>query len=129
MLAGYSLGDADLLRRAMGKKDPDEMAKQRERFMSRRCRKRSIRRIRRASIFDLMEQFAGLRLQQVALGGLCTARVPHGVAQRSASSRTPGRTRAVVVTGAAGGLFPVRELRRSLDDVTECAVCAGLSDR
>ncbi len=34
VVAGYSLGEADLLRRAMGKKDPAEMAKQRERFMS-----------------------------------------------------------------------------------------------
>ena len=32
-LAGYSLGAADLLRRAMGKKKPEEMAKQREIFM------------------------------------------------------------------------------------------------
>src|SRR6185312_1487933 len=32
-LAGYSLGEADLLRRAMGKKKPEEMAKQRERFI------------------------------------------------------------------------------------------------
>ena len=35
-LAGYSLGEADLLRRAMGKKDADEMAKQRERFVAAR---------------------------------------------------------------------------------------------
>ena len=34
MLAGYTMGDADLLRRAMGKKDPEEMAAQRERFVS-----------------------------------------------------------------------------------------------
>ncbi len=34
VLAGYSLGEADLLRRAMGKKDPAEMAKQRDRFVS-----------------------------------------------------------------------------------------------
>ena len=33
-LAGYSLGEADLLRRAMGKKKPEEMAKQRERFVA-----------------------------------------------------------------------------------------------
>ena len=33
VLAGYSLGEADLLRRAMGKKNPEEMAKQRERFV------------------------------------------------------------------------------------------------
>ena len=32
-LAGYSLGEAELLRRAMGKKNADEMAKQRERFV------------------------------------------------------------------------------------------------
>src|SRR5213075_361584 len=32
-LAGYSMGEADLLRRAMGKKDPEAMAKQRERFV------------------------------------------------------------------------------------------------
>ena len=36
VLAGYSLGEADLLRRAMGKKNPEEMAKQRERFHGRR---------------------------------------------------------------------------------------------
>ena len=34
VLASYSLGEADLLRRAMGKKDPEAMAKQRDRFMS-----------------------------------------------------------------------------------------------
>ena len=39
-LAGYSLGEADLLRRAMGKKKPEEMAKQRERFVERRGRAR-----------------------------------------------------------------------------------------
>ena len=39
-LAGYSLGEADLLRRAMGKKDPEAMAKQRERFVRGRSRAR-----------------------------------------------------------------------------------------
>ncbi len=34
VLSGYSLGEADLLRRAMGKKDPEAMAKQRDRFMN-----------------------------------------------------------------------------------------------
>ena len=34
ILAGYSLADADLLRRAMGKKKPEEMAKQREVFLA-----------------------------------------------------------------------------------------------
>src|SRR4051812_48321466 len=57
-LAGYSLGEADLLRRAMGKKKPEEMAKQRERFVSGAVgRKFPPRKIEK--IFDLMEQFAG----------------------------------------------------------------------
>jgi DNA polymerase-3 subunit alpha len=58
VLAGYSLGEADILRRAMGKKKPEEMAAQRERFISgakaRGYPERSV-----ARIFDLMEQFAG----------------------------------------------------------------------
>jgi DNA polymerase-3 subunit alpha len=57
-LAGYSLGDADLLRRAMGKKKPEEMAKQRERFLA-GAAERSHPRKKAEKIFDLMEQFAG----------------------------------------------------------------------
>jgi DNA polymerase-3 subunit alpha len=57
-VAGYSLGDADLLRRAMGKKDPAEMAKQRDRFMSGAAEKKHPKDIA-GKLFDLMEQFAG----------------------------------------------------------------------
>jgi DNA polymerase III subunit alpha len=57
-LAGYSLGEADLLRRAMGKKDPVEMAKQRDRFVSGAIEKK-FPRDKIVRIFDLMEQFAG----------------------------------------------------------------------
>ena len=57
-LAGYSLGDADLLRRAMGKKKPEEMAKQRERFVS-GALERKLPEKKVTKIFDLMEQFAG----------------------------------------------------------------------
>jgi len=57
-LAGYTLGEADILRRAMGKKKPEEMAAQRERFISgARARGFPLRKV--AKIFDLMEQFAG----------------------------------------------------------------------
>ena len=59
VLAGYSLGEADLLRRAMGKKNPEEMAKQRDRFVDGRGRAEASQRQGRRSIFDLMEQFAG----------------------------------------------------------------------
>jgi len=57
-LAGYSLGEADLLRRAMGKKDADEMAKQRERFVK-GALQRDFPEKKIGKIFDLMEQFAG----------------------------------------------------------------------
>jgi DNA polymerase III subunit alpha len=57
-LAGYSLGEADLLRRAMGKKKPEEMAQQRERFIEGAAqRKYPSKKIEK--IFDLMAQFAG----------------------------------------------------------------------
>ncbi len=57
-LAGYSLGDADLLRRAMGKKKAEEMAKQRERFVT-GATARGLPAKKVTKIFDLMEQFAG----------------------------------------------------------------------
>jgi len=57
-LAGYSLGDADLLRRAMGKKDPEAMAKQRERFV-RGATEHGFNARKVEKLFDLMEQFAG----------------------------------------------------------------------
>ena len=57
-IGGYSLGGADLLRRAMGKKDPSEMAKQRSIFMAGAAEKKFNKEIAGA-LFDLMEQFAG----------------------------------------------------------------------
>jgi len=58
VLAGYTLGGADLLRRAMGKKKPEEMAKQREVFVSGAC-ERGVTAKTATRIFDLMEKFAG----------------------------------------------------------------------
>jgi DNA polymerase-3 subunit alpha len=57
-LAGYSLGEADLLRRAMGKKKAEEMAQQRERFVK-GAAQRSFPPKKIEKIFDLMAQFAG----------------------------------------------------------------------
>jgi DNA polymerase-3 subunit alpha len=57
-LAGYSLGDADLLRRAMGKKKAEEMAAQRERFVQ-GATKNGYPPKKIEKIFDLMAQFAG----------------------------------------------------------------------
>jgi DNA polymerase-3 subunit alpha len=58
VLAGYTLGGADLLRRAMGKKKPEEMAKQREIFVSGAV-ERGVAMPTATRIFDLMEKFAG----------------------------------------------------------------------
>jgi DNA polymerase III subunit alpha len=58
ILAGYTLGGADLLRRAMGKKKPEEMAKQRDVFIAGAVA-REVPRARAEHIFDLMEKFAG----------------------------------------------------------------------
>jgi len=58
VLGGYTLGAADLLRRAMGKKKPEEMAKQREVFVA-GASANGIANEDASFIFDLMEKFAG----------------------------------------------------------------------
>jgi len=58
VMAGYSLGDADLLRRAMGKKDKAEMAKQQARFVE-GSEKNGVKRSQAAEIFELVDKFAG----------------------------------------------------------------------
>ncbi|MCX6935754.1 MAG: DNA polymerase III subunit alpha, partial [Verrucomicrobia bacterium] len=59
VLAGYSLGQADLLRRAMGKKKTEEMAKQRETFVVGCAKVNGIPRSQALRIFELLEKFAG----------------------------------------------------------------------
>ncbi|HEY4182489.1 MAG TPA: DNA polymerase III subunit alpha [Kofleriaceae bacterium] len=58
VLAGYSLGGADLLRRAMGKKKAEEMAKQKAAFME-GAAKQKVDPKKAGDIFDLVEKFAG----------------------------------------------------------------------
>ncbi|MBI4715232.1 MAG: DNA polymerase III subunit alpha, partial [Nitrospirae bacterium] len=58
VLAGFSLGDADLLRRAMGKKKPEEMEKLKKRFID-GARERKINEKKAEKIFGLIEFFAG----------------------------------------------------------------------
>ena len=58
ILGGYSLGGADMLRRAMGKKDADEMATHRQIFRD-GAAKNAINEVKADEIFDLMERFAG----------------------------------------------------------------------
>ncbi len=59
LLAGYTLGGADLLRRAMGKKKVEEMQQQRETFVKGCHEKNNIPKTKANQIFDLLEKFAG----------------------------------------------------------------------
>ncbi len=88
-IAGYSLGDADLLRRAMGKKKLEEMAKQRERFIAGRAGARLPAEEGRE---DLRPDGAvrRLRLQQVALRRLRLSRLRHGVSEGALSGGLHG---------------------------------------
>lgn len=58
IVAGYSLGSADILRRAMGKKDKEKMAKEREKFVKGALEKNKIGGDKANEIFDVMERFA-----------------------------------------------------------------------
>ena len=90
VLGGYSLGGADLLRRAMGKKDADEMAKQREIFLQRRCRAQVPQSSRRRNLRP-DGAVRRLRLQQVALRRLRAPRLSHRLAQDALPGRVHGR--------------------------------------
>jgi len=58
IMAGYSLGQADLLRRAMGKKDIEEMKKQRAIFLKGADEMHQVSEDKASEIFDIMEGFA-----------------------------------------------------------------------
>jgi DNA polymerase-3 subunit alpha len=59
VLAGYTLGGADVLRRAMGKKKPEEMAKQRAIFVEGAAKKNGIKPDKANQLFDVLDKFAG----------------------------------------------------------------------
>jgi DNA polymerase-3 subunit alpha len=59
ILAGFTLGAADILRRAMGKKKVEEMQQQREKFVKGCAEKNKIPAAKANQIFDLLEKFAG----------------------------------------------------------------------
>ncbi len=73
-LAGYSLGQADMLRRAMGKKDAEKMAKERAHFVAGCVAANNIPEKRAHAIFDLLEKFAqyGFNKSHSAAYGLLT---------------------------------------------------------
>ena len=89
-LAGYSLGGADLLRRAMGKKKPEEMAKQKATFVDGAINERRDRRRRRAHL-RAARVLRRLRLQQEPLGRVRAAHLPDRVPEGALPGRVPLR--------------------------------------
>ena len=73
VLAGYSLGEADLLRRAMGKKIKAEMDAQKRALRLRAPSGRTSTASQADYIFELVAEIRGLRLQQVPRRGLCAS--------------------------------------------------------
>lgn len=79
LLAGYTLGQADILRRAMGKKKPEEMAKQRKTFVDGCKLVNGISEKQANAIFDLLEKFAeyGFNKSHSAAYGIVTYRTAY----------------------------------------------------
>ncbi len=89
ILAGYTLGGADLLRRAMGKKKPEEMAKQRSVFVDGAVA-RGVREAQATHIFDLMEKFAGYGFNKSHSAAYALLVLSDRVAQGALSGRIHG---------------------------------------
>ena len=89
-LPGFSLGEADILRRAMGKKNHAEMAAQREKIPRRQRLAKSAGEKGRENIRP-HGRIRGLRLQQVPLVRLRSAGLPDGLLQGALSRRIHGR--------------------------------------
>ena len=111
VLASYSLGEADLLRRAMGKKDPKAMAEQRDRFMN-GAAALGHPKAPGGRDFRADGEVFRIRIQQVALGGLCAGGLPDGVFEDALSG------------GVYGGAADVRK-RRSRRMSSSTSASAG----
>ncbi len=89
-LAGYTLGGADLLRRAMGKKKPEEMAKQKATFVD-GSRKNGVTAEDAERIFGLLEYFAGYGFNKSHSAAYALHHVPDGVPQGALPGGVPVR--------------------------------------
>ena len=90
VLSGYTLGNADLLRRAMGKKIQAEMDVQRQIFVEGAVAQ-SVPEKHADDIFNVSRQVRRLRLQQIPRRGLCAGRVSNSLYESQSSGRIPGR--------------------------------------
>ncbi len=89
VLSGYTLGGADLLRRAMGKKKAEEMAKQRAVFVDGAVA-RGVEATQAAWIFDLIEKFAGYGFNKSHSAAYALLVVPDRLAEDALSGRVHG---------------------------------------
>ena len=90
IIGGYTLGGADLLRRAMGKKKPEEMAQQRDIFVA-GAEKNGATEAQGQPAVRPDGEVRRLRLQQVARRGLCAGRLPDRLSEGAPSGRLHGR--------------------------------------
>ena len=77
-MGGFSLGQADILRKAMGKKQASVMTSMRDKFLEGARRNKIPDKIA-VQVFDLMQHFATVRLQQIPQHGIRLAGIPDGV--------------------------------------------------
>ncbi len=114
-LAGYSWGDADKLRKAVGKKIPSEMKKQKEKFIE-GCVKNGIKRQKAEEIFNLIEPFAGYGFNKAHAA--CYAMIAYQTAYLKANFPVQYMT-AVLTAESRGNTGPARDEKIALI-VNEC---------
>lgn len=114
-LAGYSWGDADKLRKAVGKKIPTEMKKQREKFIS-GCMKNGLTQKRGEEIFNLIEPFAGYGFNKAHAA--CYAMIAYQTAYLKANYNVEYMT-AVLTAESRANTGPARDEKIS-NIIAEC---------
>lgn len=114
-LAGYSWGDADKLRKAVGKKIPTEMKKQRENFIA-GCVKNGLASKKAEEIFNLIEPFAGYGFNKAHAA--CYAMIAYQTAYLKANYTVEYMT-AVLTAESRANTGPLRDEKIS-NIVTEC---------
>ncbi|MBI3386042.1 DNA polymerase III subunit alpha, partial [Candidatus Gottesmanbacteria bacterium] len=114
-LAGYSWGDADKLRKAVGKKIPTEMKKQKEKFIE-GCVKNGLKKTKAEEIFNLIEPFAGYGFNKAHAA--CYAMIAYQTAYLKANFPVEYMT-AVLTAESRANTGPARDEKIALI-VNEC---------
>ncbi len=116
-LAGFTLGEADVLRSAMGKKDPELLQAQREKFVD-GAQKNGINRKEAEEIYDLLEPFSGYAFNK----SHCVAYAMTGYQMAFLKTHYPREFMAAMMTGESGNSEKVTRYR------AECAKLAEYLD-